>query len=172
MRSLLRLIHISSLANLYEVCLVGKCFHKVVSAFVVNREPVYAIHIHSRETALMRLTFLPSCVSGRNVCFWSHVISSSDHLSRQYRGVSVQNGHSAIAEVADLISSLPRPLWRRKPIALLELGPRDCRRGAPCSAPMLTVRLLPMGAVAWYAGWSSQVEVLLKKLLRCLLGLV
>lgn len=70
-----------------------------------------------------------------------------------------------------LNSSLPRPLCRRNPIPPFEVGPRDCLIGAAFSAPILTVRLLPIGAVAWYDGWSSQAEVLVKKPL-CLRGLV
>lgn len=57
--------------------------------------------------------------------------------------------HSAIADDAFRSSSLPRPWFRPNPIALFDVGPRDCRMGAASllSGPMLTLRLLPIGAV-------------------------
>lgn len=101
----------------------------------------------------MRLTFVKACPGTMS---FSVFVSSSDRCSRESfvsRGVSPSPSnmsHSAIEDAAFLISSLPRPLCcRRNPIALLEPGPRDCRSGAEFSPPVLTVRLLPIGAVLW-----------------------
>lgn len=59
--------------------------------------------------------------------------------------------HSAIADEALRSSSLPRPWCRPNPMVLAE-GPCGCLVIEPCprlSGPMLTLRLLPIGAVAW-----------------------
>lgn len=105
----------------------------------------------------------------------SFVVESSIRSVRSCREKGILNGiYSAIAEAAVLISSLPRPFCRRNPMVLLPPGPRDWRIGKRSedvlSAPILTVRLLPMGPALEY-DWSSQTELPVKKL-RCLRGLV
>src|SRR5947207_10208287 len=80
--------------------------------------------------------------------------------------------HSAMIPGPFLNSSLPRPFCRRNPAPRSGAGPLGCRVGSrswlALSSPRLTVRLLPIGAVAWYDCESSAQE---EKTLLCRRGL-